>query len=167
MARSSISNSVRTSIGRLAAGVFVGATLVAAVPGISKAGDITVYTSYEEDELAAFLEAMKADLPDVNVDVLRLSTGDLRARMLAEADNPKHDVIWGWAATSMVDPRIKEMLEPYSPADIDKVPARFRDRRLLVRHHRVYGRILRQQRRDGKGRSANAVVMAGPHQAGI
>ncbi len=128
MARSSISNTVRTSIGRFAAGVFIGATLVAAVPGISQAGDITLYTSYEEDELAAFLEAMKADLPDVNVDVLRLSTGDLRARMLAEADNPKHDVIWGWAATSMVDPRITAMLEPYSPADIDKVPARFRDK---------------------------------------
>lgn len=115
-------------ITRLVAGAVVGAALLFSVPGVSQAGKITVYTSYEEDELAAFLEAMSKDLPDVEVDVLRLSTGDLRARMLAEADNPKHDVIWGWAATSMVDPRILEMLEPYSPADIDKVPARFRDK---------------------------------------
>jgi len=105
----------------------LGAALIGAAAGSAHAGKITVYTSYEEDELASFLEAMEQDLPDVQVDVLRLSTGDLRARMLAEADNPKHDVIWGWAATSMVDPRIMEMLEPYSPDGIDKVPARFRD----------------------------------------
>lgn len=115
-------------IARTAAGLLLGAALFTGVPGIAEAGKITVYTSYEEDELASFLEAMQQDLPDVEVDVLRLSTGDLRARMLAEADNPKHDVIWGWAATSMVDPRIMAMLEPYSPADIEKVPARFRDK---------------------------------------
>src|SRR5690606_22439680 len=95
--------------------------------GPALAGTITVYTSYEEDELAAFLEKAKADLPDVQVDVLRLSTGDLHARMLAEASNPKHDVIWGWAATSMVDPRILELVEPYEPAGVDAIPARFRD----------------------------------------
>lgn len=93
----------------------------------AQADEITVYTSYEEDELAAFLEAMKEDLPDLEVNVLRLSTGDLGARMLAEAQNPQHDVIWGWAVTHMVDPRILEMLEPYQPAGIEKVPERFRD----------------------------------------
>lgn len=121
----------RAVLGRLsraAAGLLIGAAFIAGVPGQADAGKITAYTSYEEDELAAFLEAMKRDLPDVEVDVLRLSTGDLHARILAEASNPKHDVIWGWAATSMVDPRITAMIEPYSPPDIDKVPARFRDK---------------------------------------
>jgi iron(III) transport system substrate-binding protein len=93
----------------------------------AQADEITVYTSYEEDELAAFLEAMKEDLPDLQVNVLRLSTGDLGARMLAEAGNPQHDVIWGWAVTNMFDPRILDMLEPYQPAGIETVPARFRD----------------------------------------
>jgi len=116
------------NIARPMAGMFLGTALVLSLSGVSQAGKITVYTSYEEDELAAFLDAMKNDVPDIDVDVLRLSTGDLRARMLAEASNPKHDVIWGWAATSMVDPRIVEMLEPYSPAGIDKVPERFRDK---------------------------------------
>jgi iron(III) transport system substrate-binding protein len=104
------------------AALFALSTAVAA-----DAGTITVYTSYEEDELAAFLQAAKAELPDINVEVLRLSTGDLHARMLAESSNPKQDVIWGWAVTSMVDPRITAMLEPYEPEGIEKVPARFRD----------------------------------------
>lgn len=107
----------------------VAGTAMAAVAGTAaaQAESITVYTSYEEDELAAFLERMEEDLPDLEVNVLRLSTGDLHARILAEAGNPQHDVIWGWAVTSMVDPRIQDMLEPYEPANIDRVPERFRD----------------------------------------
>jgi iron(III) transport system substrate-binding protein len=91
-----------------------------------RAGEITVYTSLEEDEVADYLKAAQQDIPDIKVNVLRLSTGDLGARMLAEAQHPRHDVIWGWALTNMVDPRIQALVEPYQPAGIDKVPARFK-----------------------------------------
>lgn len=118
-------NSLRSGLVRSSLlGGFVAAFATASV---AHADSITVYTSYEEDELSAFLERMEDTLPDLEVNVLRLSTGDLHARMLAEADNPQHDVIWGWALTSMVDPRILDMLEPYAPKNIDRVPERFRD----------------------------------------
>jgi len=107
--------------------LLAGAAFALMAAGAATANSITVYTSYEEDELTAFLNRMKEDLPDLTVNVLRLSTGDLQARILAESANPQHDVIWGWAVTSMVDPRISGMLEPYSPANIDRVPERFRD----------------------------------------
>ncbi len=106
------------------AGLALSATLGLA-PAYADA--ITVYTSYEEDEIAAFLERAKQDLPDLEVNVLRLSTGDLHARILAEASNPQHDVIWGWAVTSLIDPRIGALIEPYQPANIDRIPAEFRD----------------------------------------
>lgn len=93
----------------------------------AQADSITVYTSYEEDEIAAFLARARQDLPDLTVNVLRLSTGELHARILAEASNPQHDVIWGWAVTSLIDPRIGELIEPYSPANIDRIAAQFRD----------------------------------------
>lgn len=112
------------------AGRIAGVVLALACAGAlatAKADEITVYTSYEEDELTAFLDRMKEDLPDLQVNVLRLSTGDLHARMLAESANPQHDVIWGWAVTHMVDPRILDMLEPYAPANVERVPERFRD----------------------------------------
>jgi len=70
------------------------------------AGEITAYSSLEDDEIADYLKAAKKDLPDVKVNVLRLSTGDLGARILAEKDNPKHDVIWGWSITNMLNPDI-------------------------------------------------------------
>lgn len=91
------------------------------------AESITVYTAYEEDEAAAFLEEAKKALPDVDVNLLRLSTGDLAARIIAEKANPQHDVLWGFAVTSMVNPQILEGLEAYKPEGLDAIPARFRD----------------------------------------
>ncbi|THU01082.1 ABC transporter substrate-binding protein [Lampropedia puyangensis] len=90
------------------------------------AGTITVYTSLEEDEIKDYLAQAQKDMPDVKVDVLRLSTGDLGARILAEAANPRHDVIWGWAVTNMMDPRILALLQPYEPAGSDKLQANYR-----------------------------------------
>ena len=91
------------------------------------AGEITAYTSLEEDDAKVYLDAFAKTAPDIKVNLLRLSTGDLGARMLAEKSNPRHDVIWGWAVTNMVDPRILEMLEPYRPAGIEGVKPEFRD----------------------------------------
>lgn len=95
--------------------------------GIARAGELTVYTSLEEDDAKVYLDAFAKVEPDIKVNMLRLSTGDLGARMLAEKSNPQHDIIWGWAVTQMVDPRIMEMLETYKPKGIDKVNTDFVD----------------------------------------
>ncbi len=108
--------------------IAIAALVVALATSLSvQAGPITVYTSLEEDDAKIYLEAFNKVHPDIQVNLLRLSTGDLGARMLAEKSNPRHDVIWGWALTNMVDPNILEMLEPYSPAGIDQVNPKFRD----------------------------------------
>ncbi|KQU81334.1 MULTISPECIES: ABC transporter substrate-binding protein [unclassified Rhizobacter] len=97
-----------------------------AVPGLARAGTITAYTALEENEIAEYVAAAKQSLPDVDVKVLRLSTGDLGARILAEASNPQHDVIWGWAVTNMLDPRIGAMVEPHAGKGVEKLPAAYR-----------------------------------------
>ncbi len=79
----------------------------------AQAGEITVYTALEEEEIAEYIAAANAAMPDLEINVLRQSTGKLGARLLAEAGNPQADVIWGWAVTAMMDPAILEMLEPY------------------------------------------------------
>jgi iron(III) transport system substrate-binding protein len=93
----------------------------------ARAGEITAYTALEEDDIKVYLDAFHKAKPGIKVNVLRLSTGDLTARILAEKANPRHDVIWGVAVTQMVDPRILEMAEPYNPAGIDKVAPQFKD----------------------------------------
>ncbi len=90
------------------------------------ADEITVYTALEEEEIAAYLEAAQKAMPDTEINLLRLSTGKLGARLLAEAGNPQADVIWGWAVSAMMDPQVLEMLEPYAAAGVDVLPATFR-----------------------------------------
>ncbi|KAG1385710.1 hypothetical protein G6F59_017247 [Rhizopus arrhizus] len=65
-------------------------------------------------------------MPDVKVNVLRLSTGDLGARLIAEAANPQQDVIWGFAVSNMLDPRLQNLLEPYAAKGIDALPAQYK-----------------------------------------
>lgn len=91
------------------------------------AGEITVYTALEEPEIADYLAAAKKDMPDLKVKVLRLSTGDLGARILSEGNHPRYDVIWGWALTNMMDPRVQALLQVYRPKGLDRVPAQFKD----------------------------------------
>ena len=93
----------------------------------ARAGEITVYTALEEDDVRVYLAEFAKAKPNIKVNLLRLSTGDLIARIVAEKANPRHDVIWGTALTQMVDPRVLEMAEPYRPAGIDAVKTQFKD----------------------------------------
>ncbi|MDH2435911.1 ABC transporter substrate-binding protein [Pokkaliibacter sp. MBI-7] len=100
---------------------------VSSMTSLAHAGEITVYTALEEDEIKEYLQQAQQDLPDIKVNVLRLSTGDLGPRILAEASNPQNDVIWGWALTNMMDPRINKLLDPYQAKGEDTLPASDRD----------------------------------------
>jgi iron(III) transport system substrate-binding protein len=93
----------------------------------ARAGEITAYTALEEDDIKVYLTAFNKAKPGIKVNILRLSTGDLTARILAEKANPRHDVIWGVAVTQMVDPRILEMAEAYKPVGFDKINPQFKD----------------------------------------
>ena len=94
---------------------------------LARAGEITVYTALEEDDVRVYLAEFAKAKPGIKVNLLRLSTGDLIARVVAEKANPRQDVIWGTALTQMVDPRILEMADPYRPAGIDAVKTQFKD----------------------------------------
>ena len=86
---------------------------------------VTVYTSLETDETVKYLEVARKDLPDLQIDIIRLSTGELGARMLAEKDNPQADCIWGWAVTNTEQFIPKGMLEPYKAKGVEKLEKRF------------------------------------------
>ena len=86
---------------------------------------VTVYTSLETDETVKYLEVARKDLPDLDIDIIRLSTGELGARMLAEKDNPQADCIWGWAVTNMEQFIPAGMVEPYRAKGTEKLDKRF------------------------------------------
>ena len=88
---------------------------------------VVVYTSLETEEVVEYLKVAEKELPDLDIQSIRLSTGELGARMLAERENPQADCIWGWAVTNMAEFIPKGMLVPYKPQGWDKIPARFKD----------------------------------------
>ena len=91
------------------------------------ADSLTVYSALEEEEIAIYLAAAQAAMPDLEIDVLRLSTGKLGARLLAEAGNPQADLVWGWAVTAMMDPQVLALLEPTKVAGVEALAPEFRD----------------------------------------
>jgi iron(III) transport system substrate-binding protein len=91
------------------------------------ADEITAYSSLEDEEIAAYLEVAQREMPDLTVNVLRLSTGDLGARLIAEAANPQADVIWGFAVTNLLNPQIYDQLEAYEAAGVDQLDEQYRD----------------------------------------
>jgi iron(III) transport system substrate-binding protein len=91
------------------------------------AGEITVYTALENEQVGDYLKVFALRRPDITVNVVRDSTGIITAKLLAEKDNPVADVVWGTAATSMLVMADLGMLEPYAPAGLDRVIPSFRD----------------------------------------
>ncbi|MEA3361358.1 MAG: ABC transporter substrate-binding protein [Thermodesulfobacteriota bacterium] len=88
---------------------------------------VVIYTSLENEEVVDYLKLAKKNLPDLDIQAIRLSTGELGARMLAEKDNPQADCIWGWAVTNTSEFVPKGMLVPYKPKGWDKIPNNFKD----------------------------------------
>ncbi|WP_211747727.1 putative 2-aminoethylphosphonate ABC transporter substrate-binding protein [Paenibacillus sp. Marseille-Q4541] len=93
----------------------------------SKGEELTVYTALEDDIIEQYLTTYKAKYPDVKLNIVRDSTGVITAKLLAEKDNPQADVVWGVAATSLLVLDQNQMLEPYSPAGIERVESAFKD----------------------------------------
>lgn len=93
----------------------------------SDSGTLTVYTALEDDQIQAYLAPFYAQYPNININIIRDSTGVITARLLAEKDNPQADLIWGLAASSLLVLEAEGMLEPYAPAGLESIDPRFRD----------------------------------------
>jgi iron(III) transport system substrate-binding protein len=87
-----------------------------------------VYSSLEPDEVKHWTDRFNLDNPDIELDIVRSSTGTLTARLLAERSRPQADVIWRLSITSLILLDEQGMLQPYQPRDYEKLNGRFKDR---------------------------------------
>lgn len=78
---------------------------------------LTVYTAIENEQLEPFKKAFEADNPTIEIAWVRDSTGVMTAKLIAEKDNPRADVVWGLAASSLGLMASMGMIEPYTPAN--------------------------------------------------
>lgn len=87
---------------------------------------LTVYTALENEQLAPFKAAAETAMKDVEIAWVRDSTGVITARLMAEKDNPRADVIWGVSVYSLLMMDGQKMLQPYTPKGADALKPAFR-----------------------------------------
>lgn len=91
------------------------------------ATELTVYTAVESDDLQKYAERFNQAHPEIDIRWVRDSTGVMTARLLAEKENPRADVIWGLAATSLLLLDQEDMLHAYAPAGVENLDPKFVD----------------------------------------
>ena len=73
-------------------------TVATALLGLASAAhartDLLVYSALEADQIKAYKAAFEKAHPDIELKFVRDSTGIITARLLAEKDNPRADVVW-------------------------------------------------------------------------
>jgi len=106
-------------------------TAVLAAAGLSGAAfaqktKLTVYTAIENEQLEPYKKAFEADNPTIEIAWVRDSTGVITAKLIAEKDNPRADIIWGLSASSVGLFASMGMIEPYTPANAASLKPMFR-----------------------------------------
>ena len=102
------------------------ALALSAVTGLAQKTPLAVYTALENDQLKIYKDAIEKDVPDVDIQWVRDSTGVITARILAEKAAPKADLVFGLAASSLLLFNKEGLIEKYQPAGADKLKPTFR-----------------------------------------
>jgi len=113
---------VRTALAALAV------VALSAPPALAQKQTVVVYTAIENEQIADYMKALNKTLPNIELKILRLSTGDISARFMAEKDNMQAEAIWGVGATNILIFKSAGLLEPYAPKGLDKIQPLFRDK---------------------------------------
>lgn len=88
---------------------------------------LLVYTAVEPEWLPKYKKAFEEANPGIRIKWLREGTGTITARLLAEKEAPRADVVFGLAAGSLLVLKAQNMLEAYTPRDFDKLSPVMRD----------------------------------------
>ena len=87
---------------KLLAFLLVSALMLTAVSAFAEdvSGPLVLYSSMTDNDIDNLIEAFNEVYPDVEVEVVNGSAGELQARTRAEAANPQGDVQWGGLSPS-------------------------------------------------------------------
>lgn len=95
--------------------------------GSALAAELTVYTAVEPDVLVRYEKAFNKQYPDIKISWVRDSAGPITARLLAEKDAPKADVVFGVALNSILELASYGIFQPYRSVNHDAINPQMRD----------------------------------------
>jgi len=123
-------HSLSRTLTRLSAAAAAALLTVGLGAGVAVAKtELLVYTAIEADELAKFKNAFEKDNPDIEIKWVRDSTGIMAAKLMAEKNNPKADIVYGMAATVLLQLMGENYFQPYAPKGVEKLKALYVDSR--------------------------------------
>jgi len=126
-----MSHSIR--IGSTALRTVLAAVAIAAAAGVHAQTaapakvSLTVYTSLQKEVLSAYEDAFRKVHPEIQIGWVRDAGGVIHARLLAERDNPRADVIFGLPVTDILSLDKEGMIERYAPKGYESLKPKFRD----------------------------------------
>jgi iron(III) transport system substrate-binding protein len=113
---------------KMLTGLLLAACGLAAAPAMAQGKTtLTVYTTLEKEQLMPYKTAFEKAHPDIQIAWLRDSPGIILARLIAEKDAPKADLLWGVPAMHILMLNKMGMIEPYEPKGYQQLKPRFRD----------------------------------------
>lgn len=115
------------------------AAAMALAAAAAQAGELTIYAGAEADNIKYFSETFAKSHPGIKLNWVRDSTGIIQARVLAERANPRADVLFAMAATSMINLEQLDLLQPYTPKGMEKLNPLFLDGRQPAKWVGIYG----------------------------
>lgn len=124
--------------GRPLSRILLAATLTFA-SAINVAGELTIYSSAEADNLKIFADAFAKAHPEISIKWVQGSTGVIQSRLIAEKDKPVADVVFAHTAGNMEGLASAGVLEQYEPQGLERVSARFVDTRTPPAWVGLYG----------------------------
>lgn len=89
-------------------------------------GKITVYIGFQEDHAVAAIKKFTEDT-GIEAEMIRMSAGEILAKVRAEKDNPQADVWYGGPADTFVQAVSEDLLEPYKSPTAEKIDAKYKD----------------------------------------
>ena len=100
--------------------VFVLVMLVTSVAlfaagSVERSGKVVAYSAHEDTIIANMKRLWQEDHPELELEVIKMGSGDVISRVAAESANPQADVIWSIGGEPLE--QNSNLLAPYQPKD--------------------------------------------------
>lgn len=89
--------------------------------------EITIYTSQESEDIDYMIKDFHEKYPDIKVNIIKGSTGNITAKLLLEKENPQADFIWNLDVASVLRLEEEGILAEYAPKGLENVDPKFYD----------------------------------------
>ena len=93
----------------------------------AESGTLTVYTALEDDIIEEYLAPFREQYPNIELNVIRDSTGTIIAKIIAEKDHPVPDVVWGTSASVLLQLQKYDLIQGYTPEGAERILEQFKD----------------------------------------